>query len=58
MSFRRQQVSKLTQSLLFEMTFINQLGIQVGDLTKGKHMIPILNQMGIGAACIGNHDFG
>jgi len=29
----------------------------IGDLTKGKHMIPILNQMGIGAACIGNHDF-
>jgi hypothetical protein len=36
----------------------NVLEILVGDLTKGKHMIPILNQMGIGAACIGNHDFG
>jgi hypothetical protein len=29
----------------------------MSTVTKGKHMVPFLNMMGIKAACIGNHDF-
>ena len=31
--------------------------VRVSTITKGKHMVPFLNKMGIQAACIGNHDF-
>jgi 5'-nucleotidase len=27
------------------------------SITKGSHMIPVLNQLGVDAACIGNHEF-
>ncbi|KAK9710856.1 hypothetical protein K7432_008186, partial [Basidiobolus ranarum] len=27
------------------------------SITKGKHMVPVLNQIGVDVACYGNHDF-
>lgn len=32
--------------------------IAVSNVTKGKHMVPVLNELDVKAAVIGNHDFG
>lgn len=49
--------SILSKQYKYEVFLICIIYIRLGTVTRGKHMVPVLNEYGTQCAVVGNHDF-
>ncbi len=55
---KTKSVGIMSLALISIIFIVKSFAVSVSAFTKGEQMIPVLNRLGVHAACFGNHDFG